>query len=429
MESGERTCSDKQREENVMIEQGDKLINANGPTERTKTIPSNEDVDIYSELSATSVRSRRLTEKGQEEKIRHLKTERITALKAVSRKRTEMTHLMCDQNNLHFVKNELIALDRLCQQFQEAYNRHHEALSSPEDKEQAALHFGLKESDIFEFRKQVVDWIKFCEERLSDQLDRISEARSSQRTHSSRKSQKSRSSGRAQEREKVAELLVEKSMLKTKLELEVAEKEFELDLRIAKAQTRERAFNEIEEEEKRKVLSDGQTEFLSLPEPKYSPVDRRPPFSTFRNTGGLPHVKTERRTREVSSPSLNPTSASYYRAFPSEIKTEIKEETPSAQKTEEELLKEVFKLQHAQIQSMVSSQQQLATAVTLPQPEVPRFSGNPMKYKTFIMAFDARIQSRVASNADRLYYLDQHLIGEPKDLIGVFFIVNPTRVT
>ena len=57
---------------------------------------------------------------------------------------------MSDENNLHFVKNKLIALDRLCQQFQEAYNRHLEALSLPEDKEQAALHFGLKENDIFE---------------------------------------------------------------------------------------------------------------------------------------------------------------------------------------------------------------------------------------------------------------------------------------
>ena len=34
-----------------------------------------------------------------------------------------------------------------------------------------------------------------------------------------------------------------------------------------------------------------------------------------------------------------------------------------------------------------------------------------MKYKTFIMAFDARIQSREASDADRLYYVDQHLTG------------------
>ena len=96
---------------------------------------------------------------------------------------------MSDKNNLHFVKNELIALDRLCQEFQEVYNRHLQALSSPEDKEQVALHFGLKESDIiFEYRKQVVHWINLCEERLSDQLDRISKARSSQRTHLSHKS-------------------------------------------------------------------------------------------------------------------------------------------------------------------------------------------------------------------------------------------------
>ena len=121
MEASERSCSDKETVENVTITHGDELMN-----------------------------------------------EQRTALKAVSRKRTEMTQLMCDENNLHFVKNELTALDGLCQQFQEAYNRHYEALSSPEDKEQAALHFGLKESDIFEYRKQVVDWIKFCEERLGE---------------------------------------------------------------------------------------------------------------------------------------------------------------------------------------------------------------------------------------------------------------------
>ena len=41
------------------------------------------------------------------------------------------------------------------------------------------------------------------------------------------------------------------------------------------------------------------------------------------------------------------------------------------------------------------------------------------------MAFEARIQSRVATNADRLYYLDQHLIGEPKDLIGGCLHIEP----
>ena len=87
MEPSERTRMDKETVENVMIAHGDELMNANlhEANERTKTIPSNEDIDNYSELSAPSVRSRTLTEKGQKDKIRHLKTEQITALKAVSR--------------------------------------------------------------------------------------------------------------------------------------------------------------------------------------------------------------------------------------------------------------------------------------------------------------------------------------------------------
>lgn len=105
---------------------------------------------------------------------------------------------MSDENNLHLVKNELTDLDRLCQQFQDAYDRHLYELTLPEDKERAALHFNSKESEIFEYWKQVVDWIRICEKRLSDQLDGLSDKRSgSQQTHVSRKSHKSRSSIRS----------------------------------------------------------------------------------------------------------------------------------------------------------------------------------------------------------------------------------------
>ena len=214
---------------------------------------------------------------------------------------------------------------------------------------------------------------------------------------------------------------------KESIQLEAAEREFELNLKIAKAQARERAFIEVEEEERRKRLEDDKSEFLGLPEPKsaFDPfAKRRSPLLPSASIDGLRHFKREDAARPIPSP-LDPTSELYYRAFPGEINTEIKRETPNAQKTEEELMKEVFQLQHAQIQSMVSSQRQLATAVTLPQPEVPKFTGNPMKYKTFIMAFDARIQSRVTCNADRLYYLDQHLLGEPKDLISGCFHIEP----
>ena len=41
------------------------------------------------------------------------------------------------------------------------------------------------------------------------------------------------------------------------------------------------------------------------------------------------------------------------------------------------------------------------------------------------MAFDARLQSSVTNSTDRLYYLDQHLIGEPKELISGCLHIEP----
>ena len=71
------------------------------------------------------------------------------------------------------------------------------------------------------------------------------------------------------------------------------------------------------------------------------------------------------------------------------------------------------------------SLQRLVSAMTLPQPEVPKFRGDPMDFHTFIMAFDARIVSRTTSYSDRLYYLDQHLVGEAKDLVGGCLHMEP----
>ena len=66
MEASKRSRSVEETEENVTITHGDELMNANlhVANESEKTIPSNEDVDNHSELSAPSVRSRTLASKG-----------------------------------------------------------------------------------------------------------------------------------------------------------------------------------------------------------------------------------------------------------------------------------------------------------------------------------------------------------------------------
>ena len=77
-----------------------------------------------------------------------------------------------------------------------------------------------------------------------------------------------------------------------------------------------------------------------------------------------------------------------------------------------------YMLQQRNNEAMVAANFQLAVAMSLPKVEVSRFKGDPMKYKLFVKAFDARIESKIANSADRLYYLNQHLVGEPKELIG-----------
>ena len=169
MATSESTCSNKRtlsENVNVMIGRGDdishdpeepELTNANvNDEERSETITkSAENFD-------EGTRSRKLTDKGNEEKIRRLKQKRTTALSAVTRKRTDITKLMTDTNNLDVVKTELTQLDILCEQFEYTHNLYLEELDSPEDKETASCHYADKENDIFEYRKQVANWITSC---------------------------------------------------------------------------------------------------------------------------------------------------------------------------------------------------------------------------------------------------------------------------
>ena len=157
-------------------------------------------------------RVRMLTEKSKEEKIKQLRGKQIAALTAASRKRTHITQLMCDQNNLGLVRNALFELHRLCQQFQNCFHEHLQELTSNQDRKSASARFTSKENDIFNYRKQVLLWITTCEQRLNDEVDPISE-QGSKRSHASRTSRKSMNSNvttspvsaRAKEKAKVVQ--------------------------------------------------------------------------------------------------------------------------------------------------------------------------------------------------------------------------------
>jgi hypothetical protein len=61
------------------------------------------------------------------------------------------------------------------------------------------------------------------------------------------------------------------------------------------------------------------------------------------------------------------------------------------------------------------------TALQLPRQELVRLDGNLVEFDSYIMAFECIIQFYLNSNSAKLYFLDQHLVGDPK---SVCFHVN-----
>ena len=85
----------------------------------------------------------------------------------------------------------------------------------------------------------------------------------------------------------------------------------------------------------------------------------------------------------------------------------------------------VIELQQKQNETIIATHQQLIAAMTLPQPTITKLSGDPIEYKTFVMAIDTRIRSKATTSSDLLYYLNQHLKGEPADLIQGCLHMDP----
>ena len=75
-------------------------------------------------------------------------------------------------------------------------------------------------------------------------------------------------------------------------------------------------------------------------------------------------------------------------------------------------------LHNPQLRSSDSAGLQNAiSAFHLPRIEIEKFKGDPIDYTTFMLAFDSQIRAHASSDHDRLYYLFQHLEGDPKDLV------------
>ena len=87
---------------------------------------------------------------------------------------------------------------------------------------------------------------------------------------------------------------------------------------------------------------------------------------------------------------------------------------------QDESIRRIVEMQDQQSTALgllIQQQQQGVMALTLPQPSLQVFSGDPVDYCDFIRAFERLIESKTTSPSARFYYLIQYTTGPVQDLM------------
>ncbi len=221
---------------------------------------------------------------------------------------------------------------------------------------------------------------------------------------------------------KRASLTAQASMLRKQqalqqeeLRLQQRKQELALETEMAKAEAEERVLAQAEAGAPERVANVGlrstaptvETEFrVTKEEPKNSQKLRaqekyRP--SSGINANGRQRVVTEDRE---SQPSIS-SEEGFLQLM--ELQRQQQEQNRSMINIQQQ--------QNQQVQQLLKQQQLHTMALTLPQPEVPTFTGDPIEYCSFIRAFESMIEAKTASPSSRMYYLVQYTAGDVQELM------------
>ena len=430
-------------------------------------------------------------DKETEDKVTKMKRHQTASLSAVSKKINEITKLMQNDENLPQVKIELEKYDELFQTYEKAHAAlFNELLNLPSDQDREYNRYLDHEKSIQEFRRDISKWIETAEGKVYDQIDQLGETRSSQASsskHSSHKSARAREKARLaallveQEHQAVKqELKAREEAFNLKLEIakaRVREQVYaELDaaeevqstsstLRSVSSKKQSTPHMSLDPMNKLLVQTDATAAATSGENAQAQVVNTNNVIDMDLSIAGH---KAEVNLNETGN-DIESNAYSQLHAQKSEI-AHININKPNSKKCdrtigaydnanvtvtnqmlypslsnvndqqglnphsvpfypkqmEQSIQQQILKLQQQQNQQLTAAHQ-LATIMSLPQPEVSKFCGDVTEYYAFIRAFEARIASRSNSDADCLYYLDQLLIGEPKDLIGGCLHMDPIQ--
>ena len=425
--------------------------------------------------SSGRIRQRNLTldwEGIDAESLRKLKQVRGSKKGIVTRLHDEIRQLMTDRLNASQVKEKLDQLHKAFEEFSRAHIAYHDRLEDLYDIEDSHEYFKSVEQSHGRLAGEISRWIVAptapngsdsnnpLEVNIRDLLDDVtpsdsvsnagsgSRASSKSSRHSVR-SEKSTSSSvlsaRAKAAAKKAMLEAEATKLeewqalqKEELALQLKRRALEIQTEIAKAQAEELAYAQAESGDRRSLTEEDNTGKSLKGTQQHSATDsaqnvysqrkdRAQGQDTLTKTPEIPLGVSESTKLDASTTPQQNCNLRDAKQSPSaslKVKSEIYEPTHGGNLSDStgndalvrQLLEAQF-FQSQQLQALVQRQQESTLALTLPQPDVPVFSGNPIEYWTFIRAFENLIDKKTTCESARLYYLVQYTSGEVQELV------------
>ena len=363
----------------------------------------------------------------------------------VTRKINEITDLMTDENNVDEVNRKINELKEAFENFQAAHRTFHSELTEREAIEESTSYYDSVFDQVEHLQESADVWLTGIETtrlinsfqvqvRPDDSVSNVgTRSLVSRASRSSRTSQTSRSSSasaRAKAAARKAILEAEAATLKRlhqieeeELKLRQRKTKLKFETELAKAEAEELVYAQAEEREIAATyfpIEEAQATISTDPAPAANGFemdvkeDEVAPIADGIESENLP---------ERSAP-FNPT-------VPSAAKSEepARRLNPEAPAWRMKRVKEPAPGQNSvpqatpvtppkgDIQLLLHQQQEAIMALTLPQPEVPVFSGDPIGYCEFVRAFENLVERKTTSSSTRLYYLLQYTSGSVQDLV------------
>lgn len=413
------------------------------------------------------------------ERILRLKRSRSGSKAAVTRRQRELLELMKSSDNVDQVRAKFLDLEVAMRHFNEAHDKYHAELTDESAIRDSIEYFeSVKRMGTAVFQSFEV-WLQSAQFKLQEELDlaislhpedsisNISSTKSKSAASSRRRKSKSSASSSLSQSStassaglrasaKKAALSVEVAALKTRQDIQLEElllkqkkENFELETKLAKADAEERVYSYCEERRLSTLSSQLPTlhatkkeSTVDMPEGQEShTLTLAGQFATStpgqveeKETVEAPVHQTE-ENQEVKCSPLNPDAPVWkgYGCSPSAINGEsaegglLEQHLDLSDKNVSHVI-EVQKMQqqqNQQLQELLKQHQLQTLAMTLPQPEISVFSGDPVEYSDFVRAFENLIESKTSSPNSRLYYLVQYTSGEVKELMQSCLSMDP----